>query len=83
VIFIDTSAWYASSSTGDANHRAAKRVLDSLRERLFTSDYVVSETLTLFRARRESRRAVAFGRKVIDRSFAEIVTVTEQDFAEA
>jgi predicted nucleic acid-binding protein len=83
VIFIDTSAWYASSSGRNVNHQEAKRFLTSVQERLVTSDYIVDETLTLFRSRGENQHAIAFGIEVIDRSFADIITITEQDFADA
>jgi uncharacterized protein len=83
VIFIDTSAWYAASSVRDANHQEAKRFLKSLREPLITTDYVVDETLTLFRSRGENQHALTFGAEVIDGSFAEIVPIEAQDFANA
>lgn len=83
MIFVDTSAWYASSSARDANHQDAKRFLASVRERLVTTDYVVDETLTLFRARDENQHALSFGAEVIDGSFAEIVTIDKQDFSNA
>lgn len=79
MIFVDTSAWYASSSKRDVNHEDAKRFLMSVQERLVTTDYIVDETLTLFRARGENQHALMFGTDVIDGSFAEIVTVSEQD----
>ena len=83
MIFVDTSAWYASSSVRDANHEQAKRFLESVQEQLVTSDYVVDETLTLFRSRGENRHALTFGTEVIDGSFAEIITIDRQDFADA
>jgi hypothetical protein len=83
VILIDTSAWYASSSVRDSNYHRARQFLASVQQRLITTDYVVDETLTLFRARGENLHALKFGSEVIDGTFAEIITVTEQDFAEA
>jgi predicted nucleic acid-binding protein len=83
VIFVDTSAWYASSSVRDANHQAAKKFLATVQERLVTSDYVVDETLTLFRSRGEAQHALAFGTEVIEGLFAEIISIDKQDFAEA
>jgi predicted nucleic acid-binding protein len=83
VIFVDSSAWYAASSSRDVNHDEAKRFLTSVRERLVTTDYIVDETLTLFRARGENHHALAFGAEVIDRSFAEIIPITGQDFTDA
>lgn len=83
MIFVDTSAWYASSSTRDVNHQAANSVLLSLRESIVTSDYVVDETLTLLRSRNEDQHAIAFGTALIVGSFAQIVRIEEQDFRQA
>ncbi|MEX2172319.1 MAG: PIN domain-containing protein [Pirellulales bacterium] len=83
MIFVGTSGLYASSSARDANHNNAKQFLASVQERLVTTDYVVDETLTLFRARGESQHAFAFGNEVIDGSFAELITIDDQDFADA
>jgi predicted nucleic acid-binding protein len=57
----------------------------SLKERLITSDYdyVVDETLTLFRSRGEDQHALAFGNQIIDRAFAKIITVERADFVHA
>lgn len=83
MIFVDTSAWFAIFSRRDVNHPAATQAIRSVREQLVTSDYVVSETLTLLRARGENRRAVAFGRRVIDGQWAKVIRVEKQDFASA
>ena len=83
MIFVDTSAWYALFASGDANHAAANQIMVSIKEPLVTSDYVVDEALTLFRSRSEDRRAHTFGTKVIDDSFAEIIRISEDDFARA
>lgn len=68
---------------GTVTHQEAKRFLTSVQERLVTSDYVVDETLTLFRSRGENQHALTFGLEVINGSFAQIIAITEQDFAEA
>jgi predicted nucleic acid-binding protein len=83
VIFIDTSAWYAASSTRDVNHRDAVLFLGTIREQLFTSDYVIDETLTLFRSRSEDQHALAFGNEVIEGGFAKVIKITDQDFVKA
>ncbi len=54
-----------------------------MNERLVTSDDLVDETLTLFRSRGENQHALAFGTEIIERGFAEVITVSEQDFANA
>lgn len=83
MIFVDTSAWYAASSPRDTNHLVATRFLGTVRDELCTSDFVIDETLTLFRARSENRHALTFGIQVIDRAFAKIIRLTESDFADA
>jgi len=83
MIFVDTSAWFAIYSLRDVNHAAAICEARSFREQLITTDYVVDETLTLLRARGENRRAIAFGQRVIDGNSAQIVTISELDFASA
>lgn len=83
MIFVDTSAWYAASSARDVNHHAATRFLSSVQERLVTTDYVVDESLTLFRARGANHHALTFGSEVIDASFADLVTISDQDFLDA
>lgn len=83
MIFIDTSAWYAAASARDTNHEHAARFLSSVREPILTSDYVVDETLTLFRSRSENQHALKFGIQVIDNSFAKIIAIGDQDFVDA
>lgn len=83
MIFVDTSAWYAIFSSDDVNHELANETLASIRAQLVTTDDVVDEALTLFRARGETLRSLKFGSSVIDDSFAEIVTVDREDFSKA
>ena len=82
-MFIDTSAWYAISSNRDVNHPIAAQFFSSLQEPFVTSNFVVDETLTLFRSRGENRHALEFGAAVIDAHFAEVVTVDSADFIRA
>lgn len=51
MIFVDTSAWYARFATKDSQHDAVKAWHLANREALVTAEYVVDETLTLFKAR--------------------------------
>jgi uncharacterized protein len=83
MIFVDASAWFAVFSGRDANHPAAMSAIRSFREPLVTTDYVVDETLTILRARGENRRAVVFGRRVIDGQWAKIVRINDADFSDA
>ncbi len=51
MIFVDTSAWYASVVPSDPNHAAAAAWLKENRLPLLTTDYVVDEILTLLKMR--------------------------------
>jgi hypothetical protein len=53
MIFVDTGAWFASVVPWDANHAAAVAWLGQNREILITTDYILDETLTLLRVRKE------------------------------
>lgn len=56
---------------------------DPIQEPLVTSDYVVDETLTLLRARSEGRRAIVFGKRVVEGQWVKLVRIEEQDFSVA
>jgi predicted nucleic acid-binding protein len=64
VIFVDTGAWFASVVPWDANHAAASAWLRQNRQSLFPTDYVLDETLTLLRVRKEHRCAAALGQQL-------------------
>jgi predicted nucleic acid-binding protein len=83
MIFVDTSAWYAVFSRRDVNHAAATQAIRSFRQPLVTTDYVVDETLTLFKARGEQRRAMSFGQRVIEGQWTKVERVSDQDFVDA
>ena len=80
MIFVDSSAWYAVFSRRDVNHVLATQAIRAFREHLITSDYVVDETITLLRARGEHRRALAFGRQLIESRWARLERIDERDF---
>jgi predicted nucleic acid-binding protein len=84
VIFVDTSAWFAGSVEADKNHQVAASLFASTDPRLFiTSDYVLDECLTLFRARRENLRALELGRRVLEERVCRLVWVERQDVFKA
>jgi uncharacterized protein len=61
VIFVDTSAWFAAYVPNDARHQAADEFLRATQDRLLTTDFVLDELLTLFKARGEFQRAIVLG----------------------
>jgi len=58
MIFVDTGAWFASVIPTDPDHGAAASWLVANTVPLLTTDYVIDETLTLLRRRRERTRVL-------------------------
>jgi predicted nucleic acid-binding protein len=83
VIFVDTGAWFATVVPSDANHVAAKAWLSQNPEPLLTTDYVIDETLTLLRARKESVRATVVGDQFFNGNLAAVYFLSENDVREA
>jgi predicted nucleic acid-binding protein len=84
VIFVDTSAWFASSVAADQNHGDATALFASTDPRLFiTSDYVLDECLTLLKARGEYLRALELGRRVLEERVCRLLWVEQQDVFKA
>ncbi len=83
MIFVDTGAWFALHVPQDPNHTRAIAWLRDNSEQLLTTDAVVSETLTLLRARRESSRAIQVGRSMIEEGEVELQFITPQEFHRA
>jgi uncharacterized protein len=77
-VLVDTSAFYALQSTGDASEHALAAAeaarFESERALLVTTDYVLDETYTLLRSALGHRAAVRFGRE-IRRGGIEVVQV--------
>src|SRR5438552_11235604 len=61
MIFVDTGAWFASAIATDINHAAATAWFTQNQQPLATTDFIVGETLTLFKARGELAHGLALG----------------------
>ena len=83
MIFVDTSAWYARYTPRDPNHQAARSFHRANREPLVTTDFIVDETLTLFKARGNYQRALHFGPRLLSGNAAAIIWVERSDFEAA
>lgn len=79
MIFVDTGAWYASLVPTDPHHATAAQWLDSNHSPLLTTDYVIDETLTLFRVRGERKRASMLGKRFFNSDLANIHKITAAD----
>lgn len=76
MILTDSGAWFASVVPWDANHATAGSWLKQNREPLVTTDYLIDETLTLLRVRREMARAVALGEQLFGGRLAAVYFLT-------
>jgi uncharacterized protein len=83
MIFVDTGAWFASVVPWDANHAAAVAWWSQNQETLITTDYILDETLTLLRVRKESVRALALGEQLFTQQLAELYLLQAADLHEA
>jgi len=80
-LFVDTSAFYALDDPDDRCHSEAENFLDAVRKdpqvALFTSNYVIDESLTLIRMRLGHQIAVRFGTRVRESKVLTIIRVEE------
>lgn len=83
MIFVDTSAWYSAYVRKDVHHSAARQFLQSTREPLVTTDFVVDELLTLLKARGAFQRALLIGSRLFRGAGARIEWVEQADVLEA
>ncbi len=83
MIFVDTSVWYSMIVETDGRHAAVNAFLADNRLDLFTTDYIVDETLTLLRARSRNSRAVELGNAFFQHRIAIVHKLTEDDLSEA
>lgn len=81
-LFVDTSAWLALNDKNDQYHnRAVAKISDikKFRIELFTSEYVIDESITLIRYRISHQAAVTFGDSLLQSSIVSIIDVTQED----
>jgi predicted nucleic acid-binding protein len=84
--FIDTSGWCAIYDKSDDNHKAAFPFWTKIAANigtLYTSDYIIDETLTLLNVRISHTTAVEFGRIILASKVIEIIPVTVSRWEEA
>lgn len=79
MIFVDTSAWFASIVPSDPNYQAVNIWMRQNTELLLTTDYIVDETLTLLRARKERVRSLAMGKAFFAGQLGTLYYLTQDD----
>jgi predicted nucleic acid-binding protein len=87
LIFVDTSAWYAVEVEDDVNHEAACKFLAEIASGKhgvsITTDYVLDETLTLLRSRRDLASASYFIDKIRKSKSVRVFWIDESLFEKA
>jgi len=87
LIFVDTSAWYAVEVEDDVNHEAACKFLAEIASgkhgASITTDYVLDETLTLLRSRRDLASALCFTEKIMKSKSVRVFWIDEGLFEKA
>jgi uncharacterized protein len=81
-LFVDTSAWLALNSKGDQYHSKAvsrSTVIKRQNIDLFTSDYVLDESITVIRYRASHRAAVVFGDALMSSAIVTVIDLTDED----
>lgn len=81
--FVDTGAWFACVVPSDSDHPLASTWLNQNVGSLITTNYVVDETLTLLRMRREKQRAIALGDAFFSGTLTLIHYLTEAEIQQA
>lgn len=88
-VFIDTWGWIALGHRKDARHAEASeyyRALSRVGERIYTSDYVLDETITIIFRRESFREASRFMQAIIAAAgagYISIERITAERFAAA
>ena len=87
MIFVDTSAWYATQVEDDVNHQAAIKFLSEIASGKhgvsITTDYVLDETLTLLRSRRDLASSCGFIDKIRKSKSVRVFWIDEESFEKA
>lgn len=85
-VLVDTSGWVALLVENDQNHRAAAAVFEDLkisRVFLYTSDYVIDETITTIQARGGHRQSVLAGEVLFTSKIIKLVHVFPDHFQDS
>lgn len=80
-IFVDTSAWCALFDKDDNHYPKALKITGIIKNRhakLFTSNLVFSETVTLVRSRIGHKEAVKLGQWLLQERAAEIIDINRE-----
>lgn len=83
MIFVDTSAWFASLVEEEPHFQRLDAWISQPPGLLVTTDYIVDELLTLLKFRGYRKVAVEFGASMLDGSACQLEYVQQADIARA
>lgn len=85
-VFVDTSGWVALLTDNDTHHIRASALFEELqqsRSTLFTSDYILDETITTILKRGSHKQSVYAGDVLMTSHLIKIVPVSPTCFSKA
>ena len=85
-VFVDTSGWVALFVANDKNHKKASAIFEELRQSkvsIYTSDYVIDETITTILARGNHKQSVFAGEALLSSKIIKIIQVSPDYFQSA
>ena len=85
-VFVDTSGWVALLTANDTHHVRAATLFEHLRRSrstLFTSDYILDETITTILKRGGHKQSVYAGNVLMTSHLIKIVSVSPSYFSKA
>lgn len=85
-IFVDTSGWVALFVKNDSYHKKALDIFEGLKVSksiMFTSDYVIDETITTILVRGDHKQSVIAGQSLLTSKIIKLVCVNTDYFQDA
>lgn len=85
-VFVDTSGWVALFIKNDSNHVNAVSSYERLRESgslLYTSDYVIDETITTILSRAGKKKSIQVGEILFSTRLLTVLPITPQYFTDS
>ena len=84
-VFFDTGAWVALFVKNDINHKKAVLLFNRMKDSkmtIYTSDYVIDETITTILYRGNHKQSVIAGEAIWNSDIIKIVYITPDDLQE-
>ena len=82
-VFVDTGAWVGLFVANDQNHQKAVSIFEDLKSKkisLYTSDYVIDETITAILVRGNYNQSVMAGKVLLTSKIIKIIHVAPESF---